>query len=70
MKPRYTLITVINGVYSHYNFGAVDEAEKKLKIKMWKDEHVRPYNKIEFIFLGTDEEHQNNIYKYPKMFFN
>ena len=69
MKTRYVLITKINGNYSHYNFGAEDEAEKEYKLKRWKDEHVQPYNQIEFLFLGTDEEHQSRLPKrgfYPE----
>lgn len=61
MKTRYVLVTMINGIPSHYNFSAEDEFEKEYKLKKWKDENLIPYNKIEFLFLGTDIEHEKII---------
>jgi hypothetical protein len=47
-------------------FSYESEDEKKAKLQRWKDEHVSPYNKIEVIWHGLEEEYNENIIKDAK----
>jgi len=59
----YKLIVYKNGKPIFYVFSAKDEAEKQLKLKAWKLENITPYDKVELLFLGTIEEHEQLIKK-------
>ena len=62
----YKLIITKNGTLMHYVFSANDEIQKTEKLKAWKSENITPYDKVELLFLGTLEEQEKLIYKFPK----
>jgi len=57
MKTWYKIVFKLNHRWSFSVFKYEDEAEKKTKLEKWKAEHVNPYNKIEVIWHGLEEEY-------------
>ena len=62
----YKLIITKNGTLMNYVFSAKDEIQKTEKLKAWKLENITPYDKVELLFLGTLEQQEQLIYKFPK----
>lgn len=59
----YKIVFKKNGNWSFSVFKYEDEAEKKTKLERWKSEHVNPYNKIEVIWHGLDEEYNYGVHE-------
>lgn len=59
----YKIVFKKNGNWSFSVFKYADETEKKTKLERWKSEHVNPYNKIEVIWHGLDEEYNYGVYE-------
>lgn len=59
----YKIVFKKNGNWSFSVFKYEDETEKKTKLERWKADHVSPYNKIEVIWHGLEEEYQYGFYE-------